>query len=248
MKIAVCDDERQVLLDVLSHIAEYRERRRKDISCQVFENAVDLLAAMEREEYDVLFLDVLMSGFNGIQAAREIRQKNERIKIIFLTSSPEFAVESYSVQATNYLLKPATEEVIFPVLDQLVDLLGKPEEMLTVRTQGSVFRIPYRRIEYIEIISRTLYFYLTDGSTRTVHGSLSEYESALLARKDFCKPHRSYIVNLNWVTQVKQGELLTSCGRNIPVARALYHQVRSEYMEFLFEDADRDGCLGMESK
>ncbi len=75
---------------------------------------MDLLASMERENYDLLFLDVLMPGLSGIQAAREIRQKNENIKIVFLTSSPEYAVESYSVQATNYLLKPATEERLFP--------------------------------------------------------------------------------------------------------------------------------------
>lgn len=114
VKIAVCDDDSQVLLRVLSKLAAYREQRQADLSCQGFENAVDLLASMERENYDLLFLDVLMPGLSGIQAAREIRQKNENIKIVFLTSSPEYAVESYSVQATNYLLKPATEERLFP--------------------------------------------------------------------------------------------------------------------------------------
>ena len=114
VKIAVCDDDSQVLLRVLSKLAAYREQRQADLPCQGFENAVDLLASMERENYDLLFLDVLMPGLSGIQAAREIRQKNENIKIVFLTSSPEYAVESYSVQATNYLLKPATEERLFP--------------------------------------------------------------------------------------------------------------------------------------
>ena len=244
VKIAVCDDDSQVLLRVLSKLAAYREQRQADLSCQGFENAVDLLASMERENYDLLFLDVLMPGLSGIQAAREIRQKNENIKIVFLTSSPEYAVESYSVQATNYLLKPATEERLFPVLDQLADLLRKPEEALTIRTQGSVFRLPYGKIEYIEVISKTLYFYLANGSVRQICGSLSDYEPALLAHPGFCKIHRSYLLNLNWVTEVRQGQLLTATGRRVPIARSAYQHVRTAYTEFLFEDAGITGHTG----
>ena len=238
MKIAVCDDDRQVLLSVLSQLASYQEQRQTELSCQGFENAVDLLASIEHQNYDLLFLDVLMPGLNGLQAAREIRQKNDRIKIVFLTSSPEYAVESYSVQATNYLLKPATEERLFPILDQLADLLRRPEESLTVQAQTRVFRLPYNNIEYIEVISKILYFYLTDGSTKEVRRSLSEYEPALLARPGFCKVHRSYLVNLSWVTEVRQGELLTVSGRRVPIARSAYQQVRIAYTEFLFQDAE----------
>ena len=237
MKIAVCDDERRVLLDVLSQLASYQEQRQTELSCQGFENAVDLLASMEQEDYDLLFLDVLMPGLNGIQAAQEIRQKNESIKIVFLTSSPEYAVDSYSVQATNYLLKPATEERLFPILDQVADLLRKPEDALVVRAQGSIFRLPYGKIEYIEIMSKTLYFRLTDGSTKEVYGNLSEYEPTLLARPGFCKVHRSYLVNLSWVSELKPGELLTASGRRVPIARSVYQQVRTDYTNFLFEEA-----------
>lgn len=237
MKIAVCDDEPQVLLNVLSQLASYQEQRQAELSIQSFENAIDLLQSMEHENYDLLLLDVQMPGLSGIEAAREIRQKNEQIKIVFLTSSPEYAVESYSVQAANYLLKPATRERLFPILDQIADLLQKPEEALIVRVHGSVFRLPYRKIEYIEVISKTLYFCLTDGSTKEVYGNLSEYEPALLARPGFCKVHRSYLVNLSWVNEIKPGELLTASGRRVPVARSVYQQVRTAYTEFLFEDA-----------
>jgi DNA-binding LytR/AlgR family response regulator len=180
MRIAVCDDDPQILLEVLSRLASYQVQRQTELFCQSFGNAIDLLMSMDRENFDLLFLDVLMPSLSGIQAAREIRQKNENIKIVFLTSSPEYAVESYSVQATNYLLKPATEERLFPILDQIADLLRKPEEALVIRTQGSVLRLPYKKIEYIEVMSKILYFHLTDGSAKKVRGSLSEYEPALL--------------------------------------------------------------------
>ena len=238
IKIAVCDDEPQVLLSVLSQLASYQEQRKAELSSQIFESAIDLLQSMEHENYDLLLLDVQMPGLNGIEAAREIRQKNEQIKIVFLTSSPEYAVESYSVQATNYLLKPATKDRLFPILDQIFDLLRKPEAALTVQTGGSVFRLPYGKIEYMEVISKTIYFHLADGSIKQTHGSLSAYESILLSHPGFCKVHRSYLVNLSWVTEVRQGALLTVSGKYVPIARSLYQQVRTAYTEFLFEDSN----------
>lgn len=75
--------------------------------------------ALRGVNYQLLLLDILMPGFTGIQAAREIRTFDSETKIIFLTSSPEFAVESYGVDAFYYLLKHIREGDLFPVLDRL---------------------------------------------------------------------------------------------------------------------------------
>lgn len=238
MKIAVCDDDAQVLLVVSALLTSYQAQRQTEISYESFGNVIDFLTSMEYEDFDLVLLDVLMPELNGIEAAREIRQKNEHIKIVFLTSSPEYAVESYSVQAANYLLKPATEERLFPILDSIADMLRKPEDALTIKAQGTLFRLPYRKIEYIEVMAKTIYFHLTDGSFREVHGSLSSYEPALLSRPNFYKVHRSYLVNLSWVAEVRQKELLTDSGKSVPIARSLCRQVRTAYTEFLSKDSN----------
>ena len=77
---------------------------------------------MQKENYDVLLLDIIMPGLNGIGAAREIRENDRSIPIIFLTSSPEFAVESYRVRAFDYLLKPVNGEELFRSLDNIYAL------------------------------------------------------------------------------------------------------------------------------
>jgi len=235
MRVAVCDDNRRELLRVLGWLASYQEQRQFDLYCQGFENATELLAAMDGVEYDLLLLDVMMPGLDGIQAAREIRQRNESVQIVFLTSSPEFAVESYSVQAANYLLKPATQERLFPVLDKILNNLRRPENALTVQCRGSVFRLPYDKLESVEVMAKMLYFHMADGSIREIHGKLSDYEAVLLAQPGFYKVHRSYLVNLRWVSEVRLGELTTLSGRRIPIARSVYPQVRTAYTEYLFE-------------
>ena len=78
---------------------------------------------------------------NGVEVAKEIRSFNPEAKIIFLTSSPEFAVESYSVNATDYILKPVKEDRFFSVLDNLLMDIQKPQEELTIKTKNSINRI-----------------------------------------------------------------------------------------------------------
>lgn len=238
LKIAICDDDSRDLLQLASLLELYRHDRKAELSYLSFQNATDLLASMDSRDYDLLLLDMLMPGINGMQAAREIRKSNNQMEIIFLTSSPEFAVESYSVRAHYYLLKPASEEKLFPILDRLMADFKRPEDALRIKTQSSVFSLPYGKIEFMEVSGKRLYFYLTDKSIREIPGSLADYEQVLLKRSSFMKVHRSYIVNLQWVQELRQRELVTVSGQCVPVSRTAYPQVRTAYTQFLFSEVE----------
>ena len=118
---AFCDDD-QTVLDQLSALLEkYRAQRCVQIQCTAFHSPLDLLAEIEKgTRYDILFLDVIMPAENGITAAKEIRQYDNVVKIIFLTSSAEFAVESYVVGAYFYQLKPIWEDSFFRLTDSVI--------------------------------------------------------------------------------------------------------------------------------
>ena len=73
-----------------------------------------------QKPFDIILLDVVMPLLNGIEAANELREKDKNVKIVFLTSSPEFAVASYTVKASNYLLKPVEPAKLFACLDELI--------------------------------------------------------------------------------------------------------------------------------
>ncbi|NLK88206.1 MAG: response regulator transcription factor [Clostridiaceae bacterium] len=238
LKIAICDDDIRDLQQIASLLESYKRGRNAELSYASFQNATELLVSMDSRDYDLLLLDMLMPGINGMQAAREIRERNSRVQIVFLTSSPEYAVESYSVRAYYYILKPASEEKLFPILDKLLDDLKKPEDALLIKTHARLFSLPYLKIEYIEVSAKKLYFYLTDGSSREVTGRLADFEQALLKRPGFIKVHRSYLVNLQWVKELRQGELITVSEKRVPVSRAAYTQVRTAYTQYLFSEAE----------
>jgi DNA-binding LytR/AlgR family response regulator len=104
LHIAICDDNAIELSHISELLNRYRLERNAQLIYITYLNATELLSAMEKNLYDLLLLDILMPGFTGIEAAREIRTFDQIVKIIFLTSSPEFALDSYGVKAIDYIL------------------------------------------------------------------------------------------------------------------------------------------------
>ncbi len=234
LKIAICDDDIRELSRIAKLINRYQDERKFPMRYDAFSNAIELLENMRSSIYDVLLLDIVMPGLNGVQAAHEIRGFDNEIKIIFLTSSPEFAVESYAVDAHYYLMKPGTEENLFHILDRLFFDAQKSEETLNVKSPSGIMRIPFNKLEFLEVMNKRLFFHLTDGSVKEIYGSLSDFETQLICRDEFVKVHRSYIVNMGYIEELSSKEIITCAKQRVPTSRLLYGKVRQAYMEYLF--------------
>ncbi len=234
MKIAICDDDSLELGRISSFIEAYRCERNVSLAIRTFYSATELISRVCDETYNLILLDIMMPGINGMDAAHEIRAYDEGVKIAFLTSSPEFAVESYSVRAYDYVLKPVPKDKLFSLLDAAIAEEQKPMEGLTVKTKSGIMRILFSRMAFVEIMNKKLYFHLADGSIQEAASSLAAFEEKLLARSEFVKVHRSYIVNLSQMVEIGQKELITNSGKNVPISRQLYAKVRGAYMKYLF--------------
>lgn len=236
MYIAVCDDKKEELDMILPLISSWQKENNVFFNCKAFHSAAELLHRAEKEKFTLYLLDVMMPGIDGLDAAREIRRFDETADIVFLTASPGFAYESYGVRALDYLLKPVSRELLFPMLDRVYQKEQKIYEALTLKTGTTIMRIPFAQLSYVEVIGKKLYFNLTDGTVREVVGSLKTYEPLLLARPEFMRIHRSYIVNMLQTEKFSSTELITFQGHNLPVSRLLYPQLQKDYMKLLFED------------
>lgn len=236
MKIALCDDDSRELSRISSFIDSYRQEKAVPLTYLTYQSATELVSIINNRNFDILFLDILMPGISGIDAAHEIRALDEQVKIVFLTSSPEYALESYEVKAYDYILKPMSKDKLFPILDAVLAEEQKPLEGLTVKTQTGMARILFCKLVFVEVMNKKLYFHLVDGSTREVSASLAAFEEKLLSRSEFVKVHRSYIVNLWQVSELRSMELITHDGKTVPISRLLYPKVRAAYMEYLFEE------------
>lgn len=234
LKIAVCDDSRELLEKVEKDLLEYESVRSTPVTIHTYTNAMELLDGLKKTDYDILILDIIMPGFTGMQAAHEIRKFNEEIKIIFLTSSKEFAIESYSVGAYYYLLKPVLKEKLFSVLDKVVSEITSKQESCVVYTHMGIVNIPFAKIECLEVYNKHLVFHLSDGSTKETRGALTDYENVFLERKEFLKIHRSYILNMDYIHSIEAGEIATYSGKKFPVSRLLAKDIKEHYMNYMF--------------
>ena len=239
-RLAVCDDDREELTRVSALLSQYQASRGTILSFDLFRSAMDLLESMRHTAYDAVLLDILMPGPSGMEAAREIRAAALDPKIVFLTSSPEYAVESYAVEAYSYLLKPASADNLFPVLDKLFHAIQKQDALLTLRRPSGVTRLAFSSIVAVEVRNKHLMFYLEDGSELEIPGALSEYEGALLSRPEFIKVHRAFVVNMDGVQSLGSRELTTFDHRTIPISRLLQSQVRTAYLDYLFSRKEEE--------
>lgn len=234
MYIAVCDDQREDRENLTALLHAWQKERKATCRCQAFCSAGELLDAAAKEQFTLYLLDIMMPGTSGMTAAQEIRCFDSTANIIFLTSSPSFAYESYSVKALEYLLKPISSKLLFPILDRLYQQEQLPQDGLTVKSGATLIRIPFSQLSYVEVNGKHLYFNMSNGQVRTIAASMKDYETALLAQEEFIRIHRSYIVNMRQIAEFSLNGVHTFSGQNLPVSRLLYPQLQKSYMKLLF--------------
>ena len=236
MYLAVCDDQDKELETLAALLDTWQRERKTPLRWRSFRSAGQLLEAARRERFTLYLLDVIMPGMDGMEAAQEIRSFDAAADIVFLTSSPGFAYESYSVRALEYLLKPITPRLLFPLLDRLALREQRPQEGLTLKTGSMLVRVPFSQLAYVEVNGKHLYFNLTDGQVREVAAPMREYEGQLLQRPEFMRIHRSYIVNMMQIEELSSTSVHTFSGKDLPVSRLLYPQLQKDYMQLLFAE------------
>lgn len=238
MYIAMCDDQVEELETLIDVLERWQSERHTAVHYKTFRSAAELLDAAREESFTLYLLDVMMPGMDGLATAREIREFDDAVDIVFLTSSPGFAYESYGVHAMDYLLKPIRAELLHPILDRLWLREQKPREGLTLKCGSTLIRVLFSQLAYVEVNGKHLYFNLTDGSVHEVFGTLREYEPLLLDRSEFMRIHRSYIVNMLQISELSASGVRTFSGKNLPVSRLLYPQLQKDYMKLLFAERE----------
>ena len=236
IKIAFCDDDMEVLHQMNELLDRYRAERNEDITYAAFQSPFELLTEIEKGiRPDILFLDVVMPGQNGMDVAKEIRQYDTNMKIIFLTSSPEFAVESYSVGAYFYQLKPIWEESFFRLMDAvLAECEKKKKNSLILRSKDGITRIDLQQLEYCEVLGRKLLFHLEDGAVLESAGSLDDLAGQLMQYSNFFRPHRSFLVNMEYIQNISSRSIKMVNDAEIPIPHGKCSEIKNTYMEYAF--------------
>lgn len=234
MRMAICDDDERELAHLSELITEYQLNRGVSVDCRFFCNGTDFLCDMKGGEYDLVLLDILMPEVSGIHVAQELREMDKNVKLIFISSSPEFAVDGYHVEAYYYLIKPVDAGLLFPLLDRVQSEISvQDEQKFILKSREGIIGVAFARLEYVEVINKTVNFHLVDGTVYETPATLADFERIILSRPEFIKPHRSYLINLSYVQKVGISCAVMKSGHNIPISRQRRNKVQDAYMCFL---------------
>ena len=234
MKIAICDDDIDFINTLCPLLEKWAAGHAIPLTLYPFQSGDSLISTLHKECIDLIFLDVIMPMFNGIETARELRNNNQTVPIIFLSSSREFAVDSYELKAFHYLLKPVSEDRLFSVLDDFLSTLTKKEDFAVAQTAMGFCKVLLTDVVYLEAQDKQVNIYQSDGSVLIIREQISKCEELFSPSKGFYKCHRSYIVNMNYIQKFTKAQITTSSGAIIPISRIIYPAFKETYLSYMF--------------
>lgn len=230
-KVAICDDDaaqREYLAEIVgtwagkNHcLAEVRQYPEAESFLFEYE---------EKQDFDILLLDVEMPGMNGTALAKEIRRDNRVVQIIFITGFYEYFSAGFDVSALHYLIKPVGPEKLFPVLDRAADNLSSHQRSVLISTSEAEIKIPLADILYVEAENVYVIVHTLRGSHRT-RCSLAKFTEQL--DETFFKVHRSFVVGLKEIIKITRTEITMSNGDTVPISRGMYDGVHAALVKYL---------------
>lgn len=236
LRLCVCDDNDEELFTVRALIDEFAERYPQyPLQAVYFNDPYPLLEALEESgRYDLFLLDIIMPHMSGIELAQNIRKRSKRAKLVFLTTSREYGIEAIGMKASGYLLKPIQEQAFFDtVLSCIEELAPENDPSILVKTKLGLTRVQISELMLIESFDHVQELTLRDGGKLEATAKLSELEELLRDASCFISPHRAYLINMEYIRGLNNNNILMTNGRQIPVSKKLYADVKTAYLDYM---------------
>ena len=209
-KIAICDDEPQ-------HITKIRNILYDHETDNYTEPEMLLKAISGGKRYDVLFLDILMPNLDGISLARELREYDKDMLIIFITSNLNFMQTGYEVRAFRYILKDQLSQSLPKVWQDIQkELMQHQDAYFTYEFERKMHRVPLQDILYLESNLRRVILHMTSGQEAVLYAKLDDLTEKC---PTFIRIHKSYLVNLQYIRTISAETVILSNGDMLPISR-----------------------------
>lgn len=235
LKVAICDDsqdEKEKLLAIINNSPIKSD-------CDIFSSGEDFLNAFQPEKYDLILMDIFMTGINGIDTITKVREVDKDVPVAFITTSLDYTLESYRLSALKYIEKPFKQQDINDMFHiALTQRDSYPT--LQIKKGTSYEKIRISNIVYLEQNSRQVLIHMSDGRVFDVYDKIS---NILLQINDsaFFHCHKSYAVNLAQTKTIDQDLrcFTTVLGENVPIRRNSLTTAVQLFEDYLFNSTKK---------
>lgn len=236
MKIAIVDDsikDREYLQKEIQEI--FFRRTKNHIEITTFKSGEELLEYFyDNKEgnaslFDIVFLDIYMEDITGVDTARAIRKIDEDVKLIFITTSNEFASESYEVRAEDYLIKPFDGRR----MNKIIDRFFRKNKEVKILEFPNGRKVSVNSIVYTSFSGHYVTVFMKDGEKVQIRCTQKNFEKIIGPYPQLISSFKGVIVNLEQVDGIEEDRFRMKDGEFVPISRRKYGEVKKQYTDFL---------------
>lgn len=231
MNIAICEDNVSDSETLTAYIESYCQRHRYHAEITAFESGEELLTAFSPGLFDLIFLDIFLTGISGMDTARKIRETDRDCLLVFVTVSEGYTMDGFLVNAAGYVVKPLGHERMDATLHMCRQQFEKNSRTIEISMYGGSMAVPVADLIYAEVYGKESVFHMKKGDF-TARLPLDEIE-AKLGGKPFLRCHRSYIVNMNHVADLRDEDFLMRNGDAVPIRKNGRREIRMAMAAFI---------------
>ncbi len=238
MTIAICDDDPTYSSMLNIMLEKYADKHNlKDFTVCIYNHADNLIDAIQNDkQFDICILDIMMPGVNGIDLGIKLRDENYTGIIIYLTSSKDYALDSYKTKAFNYILKPIVPADLYKTLDDaLKEYLSKPNRYVVIKTKEGNTRISLSNLLYIQINNRILTYYLADGSVLEglyLRVPFADAIQDFLIDKSFVQCGVGVAINVSLISMVSAEEVTFNNNHKTYFSKKICNKIRTAWTDY----------------
>ena len=232
MRIVLCDDDTAILESTQALLEQIFRARCINVELATFTSYEQCYQYLQNSDTDILILDIYLGQRLGTDLALRLRQQGKKFKLIFLTTSNEFASESFAAEASYYLLKPLTKEALLKGLDHC--LPTNTEAPIAIDTGRTTLHLNPAKIIMVEVQDKDCFFYTTSGVIKEYCTFTKVLEA--LTQPYFLSVHRSAIINMHFVERLEDDVFYLKNGSTVTSKIRGGKAVKDKYMAWLFEN------------
>lgn len=230
-QVAVLEDEEPIR----EYIKEKIMKNGKGlVSVDAFESGENLLAMLEKKPYHIYYLDIELknSETDGYAIARKIRCSDKCAIIIFVSSHDEYACEAYEMEVLRFLQKPILEEKLKESLNKALEIIGRGEDTFCYKINRKEYEIPVNEILYFESKGKKIIIHTVKQKKIEFYGTIKEIGKHL-CENYFEQCHKSYLVNIEYITDIMGDCLYVNQDRQLPISRGYKERLKSSYYWYI---------------
>ena len=229
MKIVVCDDNLNIISEIKEMLNEYSAIKNIPLEISAFDNGKAVLDS--NENYNIAILDVEMPDMNGIALGEELRKRNKQIVLIYLTAHSQYLDSALNLNAARFFEKPIDKDRFFSGMDNALERIDNTTINFFIRDDKTQVRVTAESIIYIEISHRKTKV-VTENKTYFTTRTLDYFKDKLVS-SIFAQPHKSYIINFNFITAYERGEIVLDGQYKISVSRSKQTEFHKSFVRFM---------------